>query len=378
MHARLSMQPCGSIRPTLPDRRLHPMTPNKNAFDLLRLAAAMAVMLSHSFPLSGLTEPYVFGDSLGKLAVGVFFAISGYLVCQSWLRDPSVSRFTRRRALRILPGLLAASLFMTLVVGPLCTTLPLVEYLRHPGTWSFLGNSATLIAGVETLPGVFSAQHSTVVNGSLWTLRYEVLMYVALVLLGLTGGFRVVVPALFLTTAVLLSIWIHLGYAHLAVPLPLAWRIGLEFDALRLCRLGAYFFGAASLYIFREHVPLRWSIAATLTLCTVVAPSPAIQALIMTAMVPYTTLVLALRSPHLTRLNPAHDLSYGVYVYAYPVQQALSGERPASIVNWLVTFAGSTALTCALAAMSWRWIEEPALRHKPVRTLRLPGTSPST
>jgi peptidoglycan/LPS O-acetylase OafA/YrhL len=76
-----------------------------NSFDFLRVSAALLVLYSHSFSLVGLPEPAsMAGQSYGSLAVALFFAINGYLVCQSWVHDPSPLRFVVRRALRILPG----------------------------------------------------------------------------------------------------------------------------------------------------------------------------------------------------------------------------------------------------------------------------------
>ena len=117
---------------------MRPMTAHGsgNAFDFIRVVAALAVLYSHSFPLFGLPEPSHAGQTLGSLAVAIFFAVSGFLVCQSWLRDPDVYRFTLRRALRIMPGLIVAVAFTAFVAGALDTRLPLSEYFTARGTWA--------------------------------------------------------------------------------------------------------------------------------------------------------------------------------------------------------------------------------------------------
>jgi len=150
----------------------------QNAFDFLRVAAALAVLLSHSFPIVGLQEPTpVAGLTMGKLAVAVFFAISGYLVCQSWQTDPHVGRFAARRALRIFPGLLVMLLLTVLVLGPALTEVRLSEYFGAGATRKSLLYGA-LGLGSFPLPGLF--EHNPMpggVNGSLWTIKYELLMY---------------------------------------------------------------------------------------------------------------------------------------------------------------------------------------------------------
>ena len=170
-----------------------------NAFDFMRMAAAMAVLYSHSYALYGLQEPLVasLGETWGSLAVGIFFVVSGFLICQSWDRDPHVFRFAVRRALRIIPGLVVAVFFTTFVAGTVSTSMPLVEYVSDRETWAFFFNNASLIAGIDVLPGGFADTPHKGANGSLWTLRYEVLMYAALVLLALTGRLRACCVAAF-------------------------------------------------------------------------------------------------------------------------------------------------------------------------------------
>lgn len=103
-----------------------------NAFDLIRFVAALAVLFSHSFATSGLPEPTYFGgETAGSLGVFVFFAVSGYLVQQSWSRQPDPRSFVLSRVLRIFPGLLACLLFCGVLLGPIASQLPLEVYLSH-------------------------------------------------------------------------------------------------------------------------------------------------------------------------------------------------------------------------------------------------------
>lgn len=346
--------------------RRMPMSCRQNAFDLVRLAAAWLVLYSHSFPIYGLAEPRLFGDSVGKLAVGVFFAVSGYLVCESWERDPSAPRFAMRRVLRIMPGLMVSLAFVVLIVGLLCTDLPPIRYLQHPQTWSYVFSNALLIAGSEQLPGVFRQHPISLVNGSLWTLRYEVLMYVALVLLAQTRHLRWASLTAFATC--LISAWVitaH-GHANLSIPLPIVWRLGLEFDGLRLARLGCFFFGGCALYLLRHRVKLSPLWALSIVLLASLADSPVLQTLILGFGVPYVTLVVALACPPVRRIATGTDISYGVYVYAYPIQQVVAEYGLRNGSGWLGTITASTLLTYLVAQLSWRYVEKPALKMKPM------------
>jgi len=155
-----------------------------NNFDALRLAAAFAVIVSHSFEIVGgppESEPLrvlTNGDSsLGRVAVMTFFVLSGFLLTCSYRSDPSLAAFARKRALRIAPALAAVVLFSIFVIGFAATTLSPRDYFRSEETWRYLANLA-FYTGFDSLPGVFAdAPIAGVVNGPLWTLKIEVLCY---------------------------------------------------------------------------------------------------------------------------------------------------------------------------------------------------------
>ena len=152
-----------------------------NAFDLIRIFAAGAVLLSHSFPLTGLEEPTVGRNStLGSFAVWVFFSLSGYLVAASLTHTATLSEFAKKRLLRVLPALVFFVLCGTLIIGPMLSTLDLTTYFTHPKTWSYLVVNPAF--GLQSeLPGVFEKNvFPSEFNGSMWTIKYELLMYAIL------------------------------------------------------------------------------------------------------------------------------------------------------------------------------------------------------
>ena len=342
---------------------------SENAFDFLRVTAASAVLFSHSYALYGLAEPKPIGSfTLGQVAVFVFFAISGYLVGQSWDRDPNPKRFTVRRALRILPGLFVAITFTTLVVGPIATTLPVMEYLLSPGTYKYFISNASLVVGVYELPGVFKNNpypHS--INGSLWTLRYEVLMYAWLAIIGLLMSHKRVKAVCLLSLIFFSSSWYIcrvFGIDQYKLPLPLIWQLGIGFDGIQIAMLGAFFFCGSCLYLFRTNVPLSVWIAIPLCIACALIDSQVYAVVLAWITIPYTAIVFAQMAPPLFRRLKGVDYSYGIYIYAFPIQQTVSLFGFHNGLGWFAALVISALTTLALAATSWHFVEHPALTWK--------------
>lgn len=158
-----------------------------NNFDFLRFLAAALVIFSHSFALTAMPyEPYAWLSgyaTFGMLAVNIFFILSGFLITKSWLDNPKILIFLKKRILRIMPGLFVAVVFTILVIGPLVTTLSFKEYLFNPMTKQYFNNA--LLSVSFFLPGVFADNlYKGAVNGSLWTLPIEFRLYMAVLALG--------------------------------------------------------------------------------------------------------------------------------------------------------------------------------------------------
>ncbi|MGI4959456.1 MAG: acyltransferase family protein, partial [Janthinobacterium lividum] len=172
---------------------------NQNNLNIIRLLAATGVLVSHSFPLisgSDSSEPlFIFSHgqtTIGHCAVIIFFAISGYLITTSYLKSQSKPRFVLARLLRLLPGLAAVLVVLAFLLGPQVSTLTMAGYF---GSWApyhyVLGNLSLVAKFQDHLPSVFlDNPFAGAVNGSLWTLQYEVGCYGAVLLLGLVGALR--------------------------------------------------------------------------------------------------------------------------------------------------------------------------------------------
>ena len=338
----------------------------RNGFDHVRLFAALLVLFSHHFALWGRPEPGAQFDSYGGVGVAIFFGLSGYLVSQSFSADPNAGRFMARRLLRILPGLAGCVLFCALVLGPLLTTLPVQDYLLHPQTREFVLMNLGLRPAFY-LPGVFAdARVAPVVNGSLWTLPFEVAAYLLMAALGTLlrpQHLRWACPLLCAAAFVLMLAWTP------AEPV-VAW----DNDLRHVPRFFAYFLlGATLAQAGGRWLQTRWMLALAAGL--VLAPHGAARQLLAILL----TLALAIqlgRSPVGERFALRHDRSYGVYLYAFPVQQLVIAK--CGVLGFWPTMVLALAITWVCAGLSWRFIEAPMLRFKPrARGTPAPGAVPA-
>ena len=351
-----------------PYRTLDDILPNEhNNFGLLRLLAALTVVVSHSFYLAGApesSEPLVAstGFSIGQHAVHVFFTISGVLIAASLVRTGSLLAYLQARALRLLPGLAACVLFTVFVLGPLLTNLPLAAYFANTGTWSYLAKTLGLVTAHAPLPGVFTDNHvPDVVNSPLWTLKYEAMCYLGLALLGITGLIRSRV----LTTAVLSAL---LGAWVAVAALPETLVVGSTL--LSFLRL-AFSFGLGTLaYVWRDRLPLNWYGLVIAFFIAAAALGTPLSAPGLQLFAAYATLYIAgLPLGHLAAFSRKNDLSYGVYIYDWLIAQALVATIPG--LSQPMLLAATVAIVLPLAALSWFLIEKPMLGLKRSRPASL-------
>ena len=330
-------------------------------FDGLRLAAALLVLVSHAMFTRAGAPP---GDKLtqtladaGVAGVFVFFIISGFLLARSLDREPDALRFAVNRVLRIYPGFVACVLVTALVFGAAGSTLAPAAYFADGELLRHLRLTLDCLCSNAWLPGVWNYQGDEamrrVVNGSLWSLSAEVLSY--LLLLALWMLLRRV-PATVLAL----------------VGLTLATRLSESmFDRLAAVAFTLpYFVGGAVAYLVVRRWGVRTGVALACGAVVVLAAVAGHAAPALATFGAYVLVWLGTRDNPLSRLS-AHtgDLSYGVYLYGWPVQQLVRVVSP-SDSPW-VTLAWSLPLTLACAWLSHRFVEAPALRLKTPATAGL-------
>lgn len=303
---------------------MNPQTTHRNNFDFLRLVLASFVIISHSYALLGMEdrEPLrlLTGMVFSGIGVSGFFVLSGMLIYTSLMRTERTGLFIRKRFLRIFPGLAAVVLLCTFVLGPGLSSLVPGAYFRQHQTYDFLLKNLFLAPNDNLLPGVFQDNYRPEINGSLWTLRYEVLCYVGMLL------FYLVPPRLHKAYALLVYLLAMSGTLILSIK-PNIVSPGLHYHLDNLSTLTTYFYSGVLLAIWRPywypHIKgIFWSMAALLLLFILLRPLWAGHA----ALWIYPLLLISLGSMYSPALQTGKrigDISYGTYIYAYPIQQTL-------------------------------------------------------
>ena len=342
------------------------MEGRKNNFDALRLVAAGAVVFSHSFLIADGTqdhEPLIWltGNQciLGLTGVFVFFAISGFLVTQSFEQTGDPWRFLAKRALRIFPGLFVATVLSAFVLAPTVTTLWPSAFLGRPEPYEYVVGNTLLDQTVHELPGVIFVNNPVglEINGSLWTLRLEFAMYLMVLVLGVLRQLSV--------RAALLLVAFGMACLHFNM-LDEFEKWGWFFALLSGWGWLVAFFAAGMVLHKLRHTRVFDGRIALLALAGLVLSVPLRQFILFFPLFGcYLALWLAL-TPRLPIIPAARfgDLSYGIYIYGWPVEQGVIWLLGGRAVWWQV-FLLALPAAAALAFLSWHLVERPALRLKP-------------
>lgn len=334
-----------------------------NNFDFLRLVLASLVIVSHAYPLFiGAADPWqAYGSpfNIGQMCVMAFFTISGMLVTRSAMLSRSLMSYIVSRSMRLLPGAFVCALLMTFALGLAFTTLGVYDYLMDGSVWSFLRRNTTLMSIQYDLPGVFKDNiYPGAVNGSLWSLRVEIRMYI---LFGAIVFLMRLRPDWMRQLKYVLLVLFVVAYLGAILP-PLLPEGVLTPKANWIY---GYYFAAGAVMLCWEHViPRNLGIAvAWFTASLFVVNTPFLDPL-MRLTLPYLVYCFAFsQAGALKRLRGAPDISYGIYIYGFPVQQSLSALF-ADRLGFVPLIAASLAITVVLASLSWKLVEKPALLRK--------------
>lgn len=304
-------------------------------------------MISHSVPITSGSDAHEFlfqisrgATTLGTVAVDIFFVTSGFLITGSLLRSTNLVDFAWRRVVRILPALLVVVLAAIFAIGPWFTTEPVVRYFEHRSTYAYLLNSIFVFC--PSLPGVFlTVPYAGAVNGSLWTLFYEVACYAtvaaARVFRRATG---VAIVGLFVLTA--------------ACDVYQSWPGRFQ----HFVDLGSFFFAGAALYVLRGRVPYNSLLCMVAGLISFLLPALGVVPGVSQFATAYACIWLGFQKS----FEPPGDYSYGIYLWAFPVQQiwmAAVGRMP-----WWENVALSLPVTVILGYLSWTFVESKAMKSK--------------
>lgn len=354
--------------------------PKRNAFGFFRLALAVLVIFSHTFslggfgidPLEALTSAR---HSLGIVSVTMFFILSGFLICRSAAGPLSVSRFLWHRALRIFPAYWVCLLLCACVFAPVVAchesgaflwifsaprdspqkfvaTNAAIFQLNGFSIEGFLRVSDNTIAGL-----LFRNPHPHAINGSLWSLPFEITCYLAvagLAALGVLRRARVLVLVLFL------SFWALYAFEYLN---PDAFRRCFPYSGMQLLvMLCLFFFAGCTCFLYREKIPASLTLFLISLLAMAGSFPLGVFGVVAPLALPYAFLWLAFSLPF-GWFEKKGDFSYGLYIYAFPVQQGLALLRFHE-EGFVLYFSWSVLASLLLAFLSHRLIEAPSLKLK--------------
>jgi peptidoglycan/LPS O-acetylase OafA/YrhL len=346
------------------------VTNRANNFNALRLFAAILVIYGHMDAILGLPEFAVIGESVSTLAVKTFFIISGFLICDSWRRDPDPIRFAIRRIFRIIPALIFVVLITTFIIGPIISTLSVREYFRNPLIIGYLKNIFLHIS--YGLPGVFENNiYQGAVNGSLWSLPVEMFMYFLLPVLFFIGlkckspKWILLIFALLLIAGNLYTIAYYNNF-----------RIVVYATSLRSALDLAPYFFLGSLFTFPEFKKLlniQVALAALMIAATINWPHMLVEP-VLYIVLPYSVLSFALTPmPVFSKIGSRNDYSYGIYLWGFLIQQIVVGKFRTSLGGVNIYFVICTVLTFIFAIISWHLVEKNAMKFSKYLTARLKG-----
>lgn len=336
-----------------------------NALGFLRLGLALSVIISHSAQFIGgspAADPLYrinATSTLGGAAVSGFFVISGFLIAGSFDRRTSLSGYLRARIVRIYPAFIVASLLSLVVAAPLGGAQPADLITDAAGSIRRM-----LLLQPPTASGVFAAQHYPILNGSLWTIAYEARCYVLLAVLGglaILSQRRIVLMLAVLDLTVVIAV----------PPATLIRLVGTVPHADLLIGSGDYafyytfaFLVGVVFYLYRDRV--RYSAATVLAaaaLLVLTFPVPMLAGPAVALFGGYCLFAIGFLGGRtaLAQVNARNDISYGTYLYAWPIGKLLLMAYP-----WLGA-ASLAFLTAVLATLcgtaSWFCLERPLLRR---------------
>jgi peptidoglycan/LPS O-acetylase OafA/YrhL len=333
----------------------------KNHLDRIRLIASLLVLIGHApillYNHEFSLDPFRFliGIPMHYLGVLIFFSISGFLLAKSWEDHNSLVSFVVSRVLRIFPLLIVIILLSVFLIGPVFTNLDLLTYFSSPRTYIYL-KDITLYRMYYELPGVFlSNPHTSSMNGSLWTLPYEFTCYLILLAFGLIRRLKLLISL----SSLYILLFVLYFFAKTDVEKIVIPVLGIDFE--HFFELLIYFLTGSLFYTFRKHIIYKWYFSFVflflLFLCNHIKLPLFLQAISLS----YLILHIAFLPRNNSKINT--DISYSLYLIAYPIQQMILSFFGDSISLYFFLFL-TLLISLPIAYFLTIKIEIPCLNQK--------------
>lgn len=355
--------------------------PKNNSFDLARFLLAVMVIYAHSYPLliknnsgdlvSRFTKNQI---DAGGLAVYCFFAISGFLITQSIVKSRSYIDYLIKRFLRIMPAFFMSLCIAAFIIGPVVSNISLWEYffqhsiLEPNSPYSYILRNITFnVRGYSWgIYNVFTDNaYPLSMNGSMWTLKHEIFCYLGLIIISMLGFLKK--RKLYLIYTMVFAVILILYYVydfklfHLSKIAFLKWD---EREYINIIRLGFIFNLGSLIYIYRDKVKFNILLVMLpiilFIILLIIRPEMLKYALIL--LLPYLIISICIKLKF-SSFSKYGDFSYGIYIYAFMIQQTLSHyfNHSLTVISF---FALSFIITLVIAILSWNFIERPCMLLK--------------
>ena len=336
--------------------QVSPLLHNENNLDIVRYYLSFAVLFAHFAELTGTANYF---PTSSYTAVGGFFMLSGFLVFFSYLRSKSLKQYFLRRAQRILPPYIAIVLLCA-VGGVFITNLSAGDYFSSSQFWQYLGANLTFANFLQpSLPGVFEGQVYESVNGSLWTMKVEVLLYLSIPLAAwlMMRSSRVWALVLIYVLSYIYKVWMGHMYVESG---EMIYRIMQRQVGGQLL----FFYSGVAILMyfdyFQRHIRLLFPIALAVGIASkFVNWFDAIEPLCIAIVI----IGFAYNCRWFVWMRKYDNIAYDIYLFHYPVIQLVVywGLPERNIYLALAVVIGMTLL---LSLLSWYFIERPVMRHK--------------
>lgn len=336
-----------------PGSLLDLLDPRSNSLNAIRLVLASSVIISHAPMIVSGDDPYAIADlDVGGWAVAGFFVVSGWLIASSRM-STAFAPFMWRRLIRIMPAFWVALIVTAAVFAPMTwlsddgersPVSALTYVVKNAGLWIFQ----------PTIDGTLTGNPVSTWNESLWTLSWEMLCYLGIALVFFWGPART-------RPWPLLLLWGAATVATVVIRETDWVSIATGSAVGQGARLGSYFLAGAALRMVAHRIPGRATLAAACVVALVVMAWFGVAGALIGAPMAYLSIYLGAVLP-LRRVARTNDISYGIYIYGFPVGQLLAFY--AGGLDVVQSIVLNVLLVIPLAWMSWLWVESPAMRLK--------------
>lgn len=338
-----------------------PRISRENNYNVLRMLGAGAVLYGHMFVLLGMTAPTIYANEVNAIGFKILMVLSGYMITQSCIYDDKLPNYVLKRVVRLLPAMIVYTLIAIFLIGPLFTTLPISEYFKHSLTWDYLYN--VVLNPRFQLPACFADNpYPYSVNGSLWALPVEVSLYVIIyVVLKICCRFqyrKLIIGVVSISVCVL-------QICHLLF-FPTASFVVWGTDWFMALNIYPYFFMGAlyALTDIKKYCNIQMAFVIFLLSIAFSSNMYVIEELLAILILPYVLISIGECSkPVFSKILPHIDITYGMYLYGFPIQQILIQVIVVNMginmsVNYM--FMMSLFITVILATLSWFLVEKPS------------------